>query len=191
MHGFLDPSIWDADVSPWDVVRGLVIVLVGFLVLFLTFGSLGWGLEKIGESHWWRRASGALADWRDETALYVRRMRQQHRIPKKLPVTVGQLAAIESFATVVAEIQRDSSLEAYTKGVLIVQTYENSLQRLAASGDLTPNVEQEFRSFTEACLRQIQGLTEELGASLTELIERYRPELIRRPRWPGTIRTRP
>jgi len=152
----------DADTfaSALGGVFGLIIYCVlGFFALAVALFLLGKILVLLG----W--AMGRLHATTKSKAVKPARVKPARQVQR--------LSEVATFTSVVMQLQANNVLTATEKLALIGNQYVMSIDRLAASGRLTPQVEAEFRDFAEASAVEMTGLTANFNNSLQHLVNSY------------------
>jgi hypothetical protein len=84
-----------------------------------------------------------------------------------------QLSEVATFTRAVMRLESNNVLTLTEKLAFIAEEYVKSIDRLAAYGQLTPQVEAEFRSFAEDSARAATGLTANFNNALQYLVKSY------------------
>jgi hypothetical protein len=86
-----------------------------------------------------------------------------------------EIGSIASFAKRLATIQGNLTLNAHGHAQQALHELDRTLARLAAAGQLTPVIRQEFVQFTRQHLIALGALTADMQAALVRLATRYDP----------------
>jgi len=148
------------------LVGVLIAVLLAFYLLCLAIT----GLEKLGK---------AVKAYLQSTHAEKRQRRSIVRYSHLKPARQARrLSEVAAFTKAVMQLQANNVLSAQEKLGRIARQYVASLDRLRATGELTPQVEAELRRLAETSADAIIGLTANFGRSLIYLVAAFPGKLM-------------